>query len=305
MVCIVENRGELVYAFLRCCWRTHFRSHVALFRSSFVSKSPCVRPEPTGEAIIAALREIPQLPVGGYRRFRRRSLRTGSPTVSPDAVNRDCLPRELTKSPETVRGIVRSGSLVCQRIAAHAPVLAAVEKGAQRVIRMGMGVTTKRSPDLDAAHLTAQLRTQAVAHLRAAAPHELWLLADGSDLRKPYAKQMPHVMKVRALDKRLVPGYRTLTVLGVTPQWRGIFYQRLFSSTEPGFVSEPHETQQALQTVSQALGEFKPQQGACARQTARAGLPHLDGARCDTAVARHLLSALVLQHGTGLCQRTA
>jgi hypothetical protein len=154
---------------------------------------------------------------------------------------------------ETVRGIIGSGSLVCQRIAAHAPVLASVTKGAQRVIRMATKQSTKRSPHLDAEHLTAQLRTNAVQQLHAAAPDELWLIADGSDLRKPHAKAMPDVMQVRALDKRLVPGYRTLHVIGMTPQWRGILYHRLFSSTEAAFVSEPHEVQQALQTVSAAV----------------------------------------------------
>jgi hypothetical protein len=159
---------------------------------------------------------------------------------------------------ETVRGIISSGSLVCQRIAAHTPVLAAVKKGAQRIIRMVTGVSTKRSPQLDATHLTAQLRTQAVAHLRATPGDELWLIGDGSDLRKPHAKAMPDLMKVRALGGGLVPGYRTLTVLGMTPGWRGILYHRLFSSTEAGFVSEPHEVQQALATVSRALTELKP-----------------------------------------------
>jgi hypothetical protein len=159
---------------------------------------------------------------------------------------------------ETVRGIISSGSLVCQRIAAHAPVLASVKKGAQRVIRMVTGVSTKRSPQLDDIHLTAQLRTQAVAHLRATPGDELWLIGDGSDLRKPHAKAMPNLMQVRALNGGLVPGYRTLTVLGMTKGWRGILYHRLFSSKEDGFVSEPREVQQALATVSHALAELKP-----------------------------------------------
>src|SRR5919206_207693 len=81
----------------------------------------------------------------------------------------------------------------------------------------------------------------------------LWLIADGSDLRKPYAHALPHLMRVKALDGQLVNGYRTLTVLGITPKQRGILYHRLLSSQEPGFVSEPHEVQQALTTVSQAI----------------------------------------------------
>jgi hypothetical protein len=110
---------------------------------------------------------------------------------------------------------------------------------------------------LDAAHLTAQLRAQALRQLRTTPRDELWLIGDGSDLRKRHAKAMPHLMKVRALDGGLVPGYRTLTVLGLTPQWRGILYHRLFRTKEDAFVSEPHEVQQALQTVSLSLTELK------------------------------------------------
>ena len=151
--------------------------------------------------------------------------------------------RTWTTFTETVTGIVASGSLVCQRIASHSPILGAVKKGAQRIIRMVTGVTTKRSPDLDAAHVTAQLRAQAVAHLASAPSDELWLLADGSDLRKPYASAMPDLMQVRALDGHLVSGYRTLTVLGLTAQRRGILYHRLFSSSAADFVSEPREVE--------------------------------------------------------------
>jgi len=158
---------------------------------------------------------------------------------------------------ETVKGIVGSGSLVCQRIASHSPILGAVKKGAQRIIRMVSGVSTKRSPKLDADHLTAQLRTQALAHLAAAPSDELWLLADGSDLRKPYATAMPALMQVRALNGTLVPLYRTLTVVGVTPHQRGVLYHRLFSSTAADFVSEPHEVQQALTTVGQAIAPLQ------------------------------------------------
>lgn len=160
---------------------------------------------------------------------------------------------------ETVKGIVTSGSLVCQRIAAQSCVLGAVKKGAQRIIRMVTGTTIKRSPDLDAAHLTAELRAHAVAHLASAPSDELWLIADGSDLRKPYAKALPHLMKVRSLTGGLVSGYQTLSVLGLTPQHRGILYHRLFSSSAPDFISEPHEVQQALQTVSAAIAPLKAQ----------------------------------------------
>lgn len=43
---------------------------------------------------------------------------------------------------------------------------------------------------------------------------ELWLIADGSDLRKPYAEAMPALMQVRDLEGNLVPGYRTQSAAG-------------------------------------------------------------------------------------------
>ena len=64
----------------------------------------------------------------------------------------------------TVKGIIAARSLVCQRIAAASLVLAAVQQGAQRAIQLVMRERTKRAPDLDAEHLTAKLRSQAVAH---------------------------------------------------------------------------------------------------------------------------------------------
>ncbi|MDP9315946.1 MAG: transposase [Chloroflexota bacterium] len=170
--------------------------------------------------------------------------------------------RTRTTFTETVKGVIAAGSLVCQRIAACSSVLATAHTGAQRIIRMVSGESTKRSPNLDAAHLTATLRTQAVAHLGSVPADELWLIADGSDLRKPHAQVMPHLMRVKDLDGSLVNGYRTLNVLGMTPNRRGVLYHRLFSSKAPGFISEPHEVQQALQTVSQAIAPLKARMAA-------------------------------------------
>ncbi len=170
--------------------------------------------------------------------------------------------RTRTTLAETLRGIIAAGSLVCQRIAACSPVLAAAHDGAQRVARLASGESTKRSPKLDTEHLMAQLRSHAVEHLGSVPTDELWLIADGSEVRKPHARAMPHLMRVKDLDGRLVNGYRTLTVLGITPNRRGVLYHHLFSSTAPGFVSEPHEVQQALQTVSHAITPLKARMAA-------------------------------------------
>lgn len=159
---------------------------------------------------------------------------------------------------ETVRGIIGAGSLICQQIAGQSAELSKGKKGAQRVIRLATGESTQRS-ELDDRHLTARLREVAIEQLKQAPEEEVWLIADGSDVRKPYAEEMPYLMQVRDVEGHLVPGYRTINVIGVTPGRRGLLSHHLFSSQAPDFVSEPAEVQEALQTVSQALTSLKEQ----------------------------------------------
>ena len=157
---------------------------------------------------------------------------------------------------ETVKGIISAGSLVCQRIAASSAILSRAKEGGQRVSRMATGESTKRS-EINGETLTEKLRQHGIAHLADANTDEIWLISDGSDLRKPYAREMPKLMQVRDLDGKLVPGYRTMNVVGITPSRRGILYHRLFSSEEEDFLSESMEVQKALQTVSCALRKLE------------------------------------------------
>jgi hypothetical protein len=90
---------------------------------------------------------------------------------------------------EVVKGIIAAGSLICQQIAAQS---AGLSKGSQRVIRLATGASTQRS-ELDAEHLTKRLREVAVEQLEQAPEDEVWLIADSSDLRKPYAEMMPYL----------------------------------------------------------------------------------------------------------------
>ncbi len=124
------------------------------------------------------------------------------------------------------------------------------------MIRLAMGESTQRS-DLDDRRLTARLREVAVEQLEQAPEEEIWLIADSSDLRKPYAEAMPYLMQVPDLEGDLVSGYRTINVIGVTPGRRGLLYHHLFRSQAPDFRSEPAEVQEALATVSQALTSLK------------------------------------------------
>ena len=109
---------------------------------------------------------------------------------------------------EIVKGIIGAGSLICQRIAAQSAELSKGKKGSQRVIRLATGQSTQRS-QLDAEQLTKRLGEVAVQQLEQAPEDEVWLIADSSDLRKPYAEVMPYLMQVRDLDEQLVPGSRT------------------------------------------------------------------------------------------------
>lgn len=154
----------------------------------------------------------------------------------------------------TVQGIIGSESLVCAQIAASSPVLSTVRHGEQRVRRMAKGESTKRS-DLGASEIVEKLQARGVEQLWD--QDEVWAIVDPSELRKPYAREMPDLMRVRRLASEgegTVPGYRTLNVLGVGQGGkRGILYHRLFTSQEETFLSESKETQDALDSVGAGL----------------------------------------------------
>lgn len=114
------------------------------------------------------------------------------------------------------------------------------------------GETGKRS-ELTEEQLCQALQETAVTQLAGA--EEVWVALDTSDLRKPHAEEMEALMEVRDLKGRLVPGYRVLNALAITPGARGLLYHRLFSSHEEGFKSEPYEYRQAVTSVGTALAQ--------------------------------------------------
>jgi hypothetical protein len=126
-------------------------------------------------------------------------------------------------------------------------------KGSQRVIRLATSASTQCS-QLDAEHLTKQLRQVALEQLEQAPEEELWLIADSSDLRKPYIEVMEYLMHVRDLDEQLVQATAGRVLIGLTPGRRGSLYHRLFGSQVPDFATELKEVQEALQIVSQDAG---------------------------------------------------
>jgi hypothetical protein len=114
------------------------------------------------------------------------------------------------------------------------------------------GETTTRSA-LDPDALATKLQTHGVERLHGEA--ELWVILDGSDLRKPHATAMEGLQRVKRLaGKGTVPGYRTLNAIGLGRGGRrGLLYHRLFSSATPDFVSEPAETRAAIAAVGEAV----------------------------------------------------
>lgn len=114
------------------------------------------------------------------------------------------------------------------------------------------GETTKRS-EFDPDRLVAKLQAHGVERLRGET--DLWVIFDGSDLRKPYAETMAHLQRVKRLEgEGSVNGYRMLNAIGLGRSGRrGLLYHRLFSSEAPDFVSEPAETRAALRSVGAAL----------------------------------------------------
>jgi hypothetical protein len=114
------------------------------------------------------------------------------------------------------------------------------------------GETTQRS-ELDPERLVTKLQAHGVGQLRDE-PH-IWVIFDGSDLRKPHAREMQHLQRVRRLDgPGTVPGYMTPNAIGVgSGGRRGLLYHTLFSSAAPDFVSEPAEVRAAIRSVGAAL----------------------------------------------------
>lgn len=114
------------------------------------------------------------------------------------------------------------------------------------------GETTTRS-ELTPDALTAKLQAHGVDRLRG--EEAIWVILDGSDVRKPHATAMEGLQRVKRLaGQGTVPGYRTLNALGLGRGGRrGLLYHRLFSSTVPDFVSESAEARAAITAVGAVL----------------------------------------------------
>lgn len=149
-----------------------------------------------------------------------------------------------------VWGIFSSGSCKVTQIAASNPLTAAVKHSERRLRRLVHG-GNKRA-EVSAEALGKVLTLEGAKRL--AGEHEVLLILDESDLRKPYASELEYLDTVRDLEGEPVAGFHTLTVLGIGASGvRALLYRTSFSTHAPGFVSVNDEYRKAIKQVSGAL----------------------------------------------------
>ena len=149
-----------------------------------------------------------------------------------------------------VWGIIGSGSCKVSQIAASNPLTAGVKHSERRLRRL-VHSGNKRG-EVNAEALGQVFSEEGAKQLKG--EHEVLLIIDESDLRKPFARDLEYLDTVRDLDGELVAGFRTLTVLGIGESGvRALLYQTSYSTQAPGFRSVNDEYRKAMTRVSEAL----------------------------------------------------
>ena len=151
-----------------------------------------------------------------------------------------------------VWGIIGSGSCKLSQMAASNPLTAGVKHSERRLRRLVHGGNERAEVSAEA--LGEVLTSEGAKRLRG--EHEVLLIIDESDLRKPFANDLEHLDTVRDLDGGAVSGFHTLTILGIGESGqRVLLYQSSFSTQAPGFKSVNDEYRKAIEQVSKALRE--------------------------------------------------
>ena len=151
-----------------------------------------------------------------------------------------------------VWGIIGSGSCKVSQIAASNPLTAPIKHSERRLRRLVHG-ENKRA-ELSAEALGGVLSSEGAKRLKG--EHEVLLVIDESDLRKPFASELEHLDTVRDLEGKPVSGFHTLVVLGIGESGqRALLYQTSFSAQAPNFKSVNDEYCKAIKQTSQALRE--------------------------------------------------
>src|SRR5262249_6171445 len=137
---------------------------------------------------------------------------TSSPPISPISLPSPGIAAPLACSVRRCAASSPANPCVARASPPFPPGLAASRHAERRIRRMVHGETTTRSP-FDADDVLARLRARGVAQLRG--ERAIWVILDGSDLRKPHAREMEHLQRVKRLSGGgMVPGYRSINALG-------------------------------------------------------------------------------------------
>lgn len=83
------------------------------------------------------------------------------------------------------------------------------------------------------------------------------IVIDPTDIRKPYARSMPYLGKVRdGSTGDIVNGYWGCVAIGCEPERRRVIplHHRLWSCSAPGFESENEQIVSVIDTISRAIG---------------------------------------------------
>ena len=149
-----------------------------------------------------------------------------------------------------VWSIIGSGGCKVAQMAACNPFTTGTKHSERRLRRLLHG-GNKRA-EVTAEALGSVLTSEGAKRL--ASEHEVLLIIDESDLRKPFASELEYLDTVRDLDGNLVSGFHTLTILGIGETGRrALLHQHSFSTRAPGFVSVNDEYRHAMEQVSEAL----------------------------------------------------
>lgn len=136
------------------------------------------------------------------------------------------------------------------QIAASNPLTAGTKHAERRLRRLVHGDNERAEVNAEA--LGSVLTSEGAKRLKG--EHEVLLIMDESDLRKPFASEVEYLDTVRDLAGKPVSGFHTLTILGIGESGvRSLLYQTSFSTQAPGFKSVNDEYRKAIKQVSQAL----------------------------------------------------
>lgn len=147
-------------------------------------------------------------------------------------------------------GILGSGSTKVSQIARLAPQTSQTKYSEKRIRRL-IRQENQRAPSNPKDFTNRFLELGAK---KLAGQHDVRVILDGSDLRKPYSSKLEHLSTVRALDGDLIPGYQTLNAVGISSSGlQALLYQHTYSPLEPEYKSDNDQVRKAILKIHRAL----------------------------------------------------